>query len=110
MQLHGTRDSMHTTLHWWFVSRCQAPLPPLTVPLCCVQVSLGITTLMTYVPVSLGSAHQAGALTLFSVAVALLHSVRPTNPAGLARLLATSGTPVAAVGVLGIGAAVMYNN
>ena len=42
----------------------------------CMQVSLGIATLLNYVPVSLGSAHQAGALTLFSVAISLLHSLR----------------------------------
>lgn len=40
------------------------------------QVTLGITTLLYHVPVSLGSAHQAGALTLFSVALALLHALR----------------------------------
>lgn len=42
----------------------------------CMQVSLGVATLLNHVPVSLGSAHQAGALTLFSVAVSLLHSLR----------------------------------
>ena len=42
----------------------------------CVQVSLGVATLLNHVPVALGSAHQAGALTLFSVAVSLLHSLR----------------------------------
>ena len=43
---------------------------------CASQVTLGITTLMTYVPPSLGSAHQAGALTLFSLVLALMHSLR----------------------------------
>ncbi len=44
------------------------------------QVTLGITTLLTYVPVSLGAAHQAGALTLFTVVLGLLHSLRrPTT-------------------------------
>jgi len=41
-----------------------------------VQVTLGISTLLTYVPVSLGSAHQAGALTLFTVMLMLLHTLR----------------------------------
>lgn len=41
-----------------------------------VQVALGITALLTYVPVSVGSAHQAGALTLFTVILGLMHSVR----------------------------------
>lgn len=45
------------------------------------QVTLGISTLLTYVPVSLGSAHQAGALTLFTVMLMLLHSLRRPKPA-----------------------------
>jgi cytochrome c oxidase assembly protein subunit 15 len=40
------------------------------------QVTLGITTLLHHVPVELGSAHQAGALTLFTVVLALMHSLR----------------------------------
>lgn len=40
------------------------------------QVTLGVSTLLTYVPVSLGAAHQAGALTLFTVVLGLLHSLR----------------------------------
>lgn len=39
-------------------------------------MTLGISTLLTYVPVSLGAAHQAGALTLFTVVLGLLHSLR----------------------------------
>jgi hypothetical protein len=44
-------------------------------------VVLGISTLLLYVPVSLGSAHQAGALTLMSLAVASLHSLRGAGAA-----------------------------
>ena len=40
------------------------------------QVTLGVTTLLHHVPVELGSAHQAGALTLFTVVLALMHSLR----------------------------------
>ena len=40
------------------------------------QVTLGIATLLSCVPVSLGALHQAGALTLFSVALCLLHTLR----------------------------------
>lgn len=40
------------------------------------QVTLGISALLYHVPVELGSAHQAGALTLFSVVLALMHSLR----------------------------------
>ncbi|XRB15905.1 cytochrome c oxidase assembly protein COX15 [Pseudoscourfieldia marina] len=45
------------------------------------QVGLGVSTLLHAVPVELGSAHQAGALALMSVAVAVVHSVR-AGPAG----------------------------
>ncbi|EPS58762.1 hypothetical protein M569_16052, partial [Genlisea aurea] len=39
-------------------------------------VTLGITTLLSYVPVSLGAAHQAGALTLLTLTVILIHTLR----------------------------------
>ena len=41
-----------------------------------VQVMLGIATLLLHVPVALGSAHQAGALVVFTVALFILHQVR----------------------------------
>ena len=40
------------------------------------QVTLGISTLMMFVPVSLGAAHQAGALTLWTVALYCQHALR----------------------------------
>ena len=40
------------------------------------QVALGISALLYYVPVSLGSLHQANALTLFTAVVGLLHTLR----------------------------------
>ncbi|CAI5481566.1 unnamed protein product [Closterium sp. Yama58-4] len=49
-----------------------------------LQVTLGISALLTYVPVSLGSAHQAGALTLFATMLALMHSLRRPNAAASA--------------------------
>lgn len=57
------------------------------------QVSLGVVTLLSAVPVHLGSAHQAGALTLFSVAVFCLHSVR--LPAAAVASLKAGGGPAA---------------
>jgi heme A synthase len=57
------------------------------------QVSLGLATLLYTVPVHLGSAHQAGALTLFSIAVFCLHSVRV--PAAAVASLRTGGAPAA---------------
>lgn len=41
-----------------------------------VQVVLGITTLIHVTPVALGTAHQAGALVLFSLALYALHTLR----------------------------------
>ncbi|XP_061337579.1 cytochrome c oxidase assembly protein COX15 [Gastrolobium bilobum] len=41
-----------------------------------LQVTLGISTLLSYVPVSLGTAHQAGALTLLTFMIMLNHIVR----------------------------------
>ena len=40
------------------------------------QLTLGVVTLINCVPVHLGSAHQAGALTLFSVVLFAMHSCR----------------------------------
>ncbi|KAH6756501.1 cytochrome c oxidase 15 [Perilla frutescens var. hirtella] len=47
-----------------------------TMGMAAVQVTLGITTLLSYVPVSLGTAHQAGALTLLSLMILLNHTLR----------------------------------
>ena len=40
------------------------------------QYALGVTTLMNYVPVELGVAHQAGALSTWTAAIWLLHTLR----------------------------------
>ncbi|GFP84963.1 cytochrome c oxidase assembly protein cox15 [Phtheirospermum japonicum] len=47
-----------------------------TVGMAVLQVTLGISTLVTYVPVSLGTAHQAGALTLLTLTILLNHTLR----------------------------------
>ncbi|PSS14303.1 Cytochrome c oxidase assembly protein [Actinidia chinensis var. chinensis] len=47
-----------------------------TMGMAAVQVTLGISTLLSYVPVSLGTAHQAGALTLLTLMILLNHTVR----------------------------------
>jgi cytochrome c oxidase assembly protein subunit 15 len=54
----------------------------------CAQVSLGIATLLAAVPVWLGSAHQAGALTLFTATLFALHSCRVPAAAKAASRLA----------------------
>lgn len=70
-----------------------------------LQVTLGITTLLHYVPVSLGASHQAGALGLFTISLALIHSLRQPQLSFFSSMLSRYGTPAAAVLVLGIGGA-----
>jgi heme a synthase len=41
-----------------------------------MQVSLGIATLLTYVPIPLAMAHQAGSLALLSSGIYLIHCLR----------------------------------
>ena len=66
-----------------------------------LQVALGVTTLWTNVHEPIAAAHQANALMLFTVSLALLHCVR--GPAGGNRLLRMAGTPAALVAVGGVG-------
>ncbi|XP_028771490.1 cytochrome c oxidase assembly protein COX15 isoform X2 [Neltuma alba] len=47
-----------------------------TAGMAALQVTLGVSTLLSYVPVSLGTAHQAGALTLMTLMLLLNHTVR----------------------------------
>ncbi|KAJ6814313.1 cytochrome c oxidase assembly protein COX15 isoform X2 [Iris pallida] len=65
-----------------------------TLGMAALQVTLGISTLLSYVPVSLASAHQAGALTLMTLMVLLTHTLRKPSPAllkSLASLPKTKG-------------------
>lgn len=73
-----------------------------------LQVTLGISTLLTYVPVSLGAAHQAGALSLFTVSLALLHSLRSGHVSAWRAILSKVGHPAAAAAVVGIGGMAAY--
>ncbi|XP_037468371.1 cytochrome c oxidase assembly protein COX15-like [Triticum dicoccoides] len=57
-----------------------------TLGMAALQVTLGISTLLMYVPTSLGSAHQAGALTLLSLMILLTHTLRRPSPALLKSL------------------------
>jgi cytochrome c oxidase assembly protein subunit 15 len=70
----------------WALAR-GAPLPPrarmATNALAAVaflQVGLGVATLLTFVPTSLASAHQTGAVSLLSAALWLMHELRKTLP------------------------------
>ena len=72
------------------------------------QVTLGISTLLTYVPPSLGASHQAGALVLFTLGLALAHSVRPAAPTRAAQLVAKLLPPATAAATVGIATAVTH--
>jgi cytochrome c oxidase assembly protein subunit 15 len=71
-----------------------------------MQYALGIYALLEYVPVYLGSAHQANALNLFTAVLFTMHALRPAQkgPVGLA--MARYGAPAAALLVGAIGLAV----
>jgi len=61
------------------------------------QFALGIITLINAVPVHLGAAHQGGALTVFTAALFLLHTLRLRSPAAARRLIGQLGRePIAA--------------
>lgn len=66
----------------WYLSRKRI-LPPraykaaaVVASLAYLQVSLGIATLLTYVPTSLAASHQTGSLALLSAAVWLTHELK----------------------------------
>ena len=56
-------------------------------------MSLGVATLLHAVPVHLGSAHQAGALTLFSLVLFALHSCRVPHAGRMAARLLPARPP-----------------
>ncbi|CAN7067018.1 unnamed protein product [Brassica rapa subsp. trilocularis] len=73
---------------WWFTRKLDIhpavkALIGSTVGMTAVQVTLGVSTLLSYVPVSLGSAHQAGALTLLT----LIHAIKFSSPPNLRPVL-----------------------
>eukprot|EP00887_Chlorella_sp_A99_P004133 scaffold23.g4133.t1 len=77
-------------------------------------VALGITTLLTYVPVPLGAAHQGGAMVLFTLMLGLLYALKPAPSLGTFRrvrhaglLVAKWGAPATVAAVVGIGGTVV---
>jgi cytochrome c oxidase assembly protein subunit 15 len=67
---------------YWFMARRQN-LPTgtrrlfnLLLAMLAIQITLGITTLINFVPVPLAAAHQAGALLLLTLALLLNHALR----------------------------------
>ena len=66
---------------WFDAGRAALPararlLTHLLLAALAVQIALGIATLLLVVPVALAAAHQAGALVVFTVALALNHALR----------------------------------
>ncbi|KAJ3677563.1 hypothetical protein LUZ60_003287 [Juncus effusus] len=61
-----------------------------TLGMAMLQATLGLSTLLMYVPTSLASAHQAGALTLLTFMLLLVHTVRKPSPAVLKALAEVS--------------------
>lgn len=68
------------------------------------QASLGVATLLTYVPVSLGSLHQAGALGLLSIALGLMYNT------GSFATKAPSGSILALVLLVGASVAATFGD
>jgi cytochrome c oxidase assembly protein subunit 15 len=74
-----------SVLGFWFYSG-KKPLPAtarigihLLLLAAIAQVALGISTLLLHVPVALGVTHQAGALTLLTVSLFVIHQLRNIN-------------------------------
>lgn len=59
-----------------------------------LQVTMGITTLLLYVPVPLAAAHQAGSVLLLTTMLGLLGALR--RPSSVARIWAEAGKTVRA--------------
>ena len=57
------------------------------------QVTLGVVTLLNYVPLSLAAAHQLGSIIVFTSSLYLAHSLRYARPAILRAVTATATTP-----------------
>lgn len=59
------------------------------------QASLGIVTLLNYVPISLAAAHQLGSLVVLSSGIYAVHTLRYASPAVLARIATTATSNIA---------------
>ena len=83
---------------WLWYEAGRAGLPARTRPLThlllaaiAVQIALGIATLVQIVPVALAAAHQAGALVVLTVALAVNHSLRIVDAMPPGRPLSAAG-------------------
>ncbi|HKK13149.1 MAG TPA: COX15/CtaA family protein [Gammaproteobacteria bacterium] len=71
---------------WWTSRRYSLPRRlrlgyNLLLAMVCIQVSLGISTLLLHVPIPLASAHQGGAVLLLSLLVYVNHGLWERSPA-----------------------------
>ena len=93
VQLHHRALAVSTlvaTTASWIASTRMVHLPHATrlcmhglLGMTSMQVTLGVSVLLTYVPISLGSLHQVGAFSLFTVALAALHTTRLPSSAAV---------------------------
>ncbi|PKA63008.1 Cytochrome c oxidase assembly protein COX15 [Apostasia shenzhenica] len=79
------------TSFWWAARKVDLhpavrSLVGSTMGMAALQVTLGITTLLSYVSVSIASGHQAGALSLMTLVILLMHTLRRPSPAVLKSL------------------------
>ncbi len=78
--------AMVIPLFWWRTQSIKLPARTrlaihLLLGMLAVQITLGITTLLFFVPVTLAAAHQAGALVLFTIALFVNHELRAAKSA-----------------------------
>ncbi|KAI4307802.1 hypothetical protein L6164_030945 [Bauhinia variegata] len=90
-RIFATATLISIGLLWWSTRKLDVhpavrSLIGTTVGMAALQVTLGVSTLLSYVPVSLGTAHQAGALTLLTLMLLLNHTVRKPSLALLKSL------------------------
>jgi cytochrome c oxidase assembly protein subunit 15 len=83
---------LYVPLMWWATRTASVPRPArlaasVLLAATALQVSLGISTLLLRVPVTLGVAHQGGAVLVFAAAIWLAHTLR--RPAGPATRMAS---------------------
>ena len=68
------------------------------------QASIGVATIMMHVPIPLGVLHQAGALTVWTVALWLLHALRGVSVSSAAVAAAAAAYPAVTVsGIIALG-------
>ncbi|XP_076460364.1 heme A synthase COX15-like [Babylonia areolata] len=77
----GETTAVLIAAFWWMCRK--APLTPRArlaanclLGMAFLQATLGVTTLLTYVPTSVAATHQSGSLVLLSIAIWLAHELR----------------------------------